>query len=93
MKNKEKTDNQYIYDTPMGIIEKEGRLLRGMSSYDNNRPFWVKILIIFFSLMMFVFPAIFLFVLGIIVINFLLIFFGILFLICGTIAIYKNLKR
>jgi hypothetical protein len=37
----------YIYDTPTGIVEKEGLLFRGMTSYDSNRPVWVKILIVF----------------------------------------------
>lgn len=88
-----KIDNQYLYDTPTGIVEKEGKLFRGMSSYDKNRPVWVKILVIFFSTLVLVLPGIclsvFTFIGGISVATIL----GPLFLIGGVIAIYQNIRK
>jgi hypothetical protein len=93
MKNIEKINNQYIYDTPTNIVEKEGILFRGMTSYKKNKPQWVKILTIFFSLVILVFPGIFLSIIlfsgGISIITIL----GPLFLVGGIIAIYQNVRK
>jgi len=97
-------DDSYIYDTPTGIIEKEGRLFRGMTDA-KNRPLWLRLLIIFFSLVIFVIPGLFLF--GGFLIAFIYhpyldsssyeavipFFLGLLLLSGGMFVIYKNLKK
>ena len=97
----------YIYDTPTSIVEKEGLLFRGMTSYDSNRPVWVKILIIFFSLLIFVLPGLFLSWISVAGIYemaqgqvklsegyqwFFVLAFGVLLLIGGIMAIYQNIR-
>ena len=97
----------YIYDTPTGIVEKEGLLFRGMTSYDSNRPVWVKILIVFFSLLIFVLPWLFISWISVAVIyemaqgqvklseGYQWLFglaFGVLLLIGGVMAIYQNIR-
>jgi hypothetical protein len=50
-------ENRFIYDTPTGMIEKQGRLYKGMSTYDPNRSVFVKCLTIFFSLVILILPG------------------------------------
>ena len=93
MNNKEKIDVPYTYDTPTGIVEKEGQMFRGMAKHDGKRPLFVKILTIFFSLLIFVLPGIALSIMGFRgVISFATIL-GLLMLIAGIVVIYQNIRK
>ncbi len=55
--DKDKIDLGYIYDTPTGIIQKEGNMFRGAATHDPNRPLWVKVMAIFFACLVFLLPG------------------------------------
>jgi hypothetical protein len=90
--------------TPMGTIEMAGRFNRGMEENKKGRSLWVRVCVIFFSVIVFVIPG--LFSLGLIIFNYnnldydggvlniiLGIFFGALSILVGAKIIVSNVKN
>jgi hypothetical protein len=108
MEKEEKVKIPYIYDTPTGIVEKEGMMLRGMGD-NKTKPLWVRLLSVFFSLVIFVIPGLSLtifiygsliailmegkFVMSDAVSGIIPAILGPIFLVGGLIVIYKNIKK
>jgi len=105
--NKDEIDIPHIYDTPTGIIEKEGNMWRGMTTYNSKRSLWLRALIIFFSFIILILPGLLLIYIGGAVIYLALnkqetlqiypllisIIVGLPLLIGGMKAVYQNSRK
>jgi hypothetical protein len=96
---------EYIYDTPIGIVQKEGAMCRGMGTYDPDRATWVRVIAIIFALGVFLFPGISLMVVAIgiplesglewnmVLPMVALIILGLFFTYAGVVVVRSNIKR
>ena len=102
----DKINTEYTYDPPTGIVEKGGKMIRGMMDAE-GRPLSVRIITIILSLFLFVFPGLLSTITSIFalfdafgedmgnlgILQFLLIFIlSIVILICGISVIYRNIR-
>jgi hypothetical protein len=93
----------YKYDTPTNLIEKQGDMYRAITDHNPNRSLFLRILIIFFSLFILIFPGLFCLFIAIYVLVdfeiwnlfpfFLNILIGLPLTIGGIKAIYNNIKK
>ncbi len=103
MDTQRKLQEPYIYDTPTGIIQKEGQFFRGIGTHDANRSIFVRSMAIFFSLFMFVLPGFFVpfFIVSVALGEtdpspfwFILpVIFGGLWMSAGILVIYQNVRK
>jgi len=103
-KNKNNFGIPEVDNTPTGIVEMEGRFFRGISDSSKQRPSWVRICAIIFSIIALLFPGISFLTIAITlypsiyndngIFGFVMItLFGLLFTAGGIIGIKKNRKR
>lgn|ERR1035437_3330400 len=99
MNDKNECMPPYIYDTPVGVIQKEGEFFRGMATRDKNRPMIIRVIAVLFALLFFIIPGLVvsLFTIALFISEpsyFVILpaLFSILWLSAGSVTIYSNIR-